>query len=220
MDEALFDPLAWTRSNALIGEASGRGAAYFLQRDDGTQWVLRHSRRGGMVAQLSDDTYLWLGAARCRVFREWHLLAGMRNKGLPVPVPVAARAIRSHLIYRGDLITQRVPQAWPLSDWLGEQALSSDTWRRIGAVLARFHHAGVYHHDLNARNILLGRDGAVTLIDFDKSRWRTPGRWCRRNVERLRRSLDKFAGKQPVFNFNEANWQSLRAGYASRPPVE
>lgn len=212
IDDALFDPAAWARNGALAGEAGGRGTAYFLQRDNGDQWVLRHSRRGGAAARLSNDRYVWLGLRRCRVIREWHLLAEMRSRELPVPAPVAARVIRSGPVYRGDLITGRVPAARPLSDRLARQALSDTVWEAIGAAVARLHRAGVDHHDLNARNILVGDDGAVTLIDFDKSRLRAPGRWCEQNTARLRRSLDKFAGQNPDLHFSEADWHAFQRG--------
>lgn len=213
--DALFEPEAWARGGALIGEASGRGAAYFLRASGGGEWVLRHSRRGGAAARVSDDHYLWQGIARCRVFREWHLLAALTELGLPVPAPVAARVIKRGLTYRGDLITVRVPQAQPLADCLSRHALGASCWQAIGTTLARFHRAGVYHHDLNARNILVGAGDSVTLIDFDKSKQRAPGRWREKNLARLRRSLDKIASQQRDFYFYDANWGALRGGYAS-----
>jgi len=213
VDDALFEPQAWRARGQLAGQASGRGTAYFLQAGEREQWVLRHSRRGGIVAHVSDDAYIWLGRSRCRVFREWRLLAALRQRGLPVPAPVAARVVRTGLIYRGDLITVCVPAARPLADWLAAQRLAAATWQAIGAIIARFHHAGVYHHDLNARNILLDAAGAITLIDFDKSRLRRPGRWCEHNVARLRRSLGKIAGRQHGLYFDDKDWAALRRGY-------
>lgn len=217
--DALFEPAAWARHGALTGQAPGRGTAHFVRSQNGAQWVLRHSRRGGAAANISDDAYLWLGLSRCRVFREWQLLAELRARGLPVPAPVAARIIRRGPIYRGDLITARVANARPLSDWLRLQALAPATWRAIGATVARFHRAGLCHHDLNARNILLDAEVGVTLIDFDKSRLRRPGRWRQRNIERLRRSLDKSSAGRPGPHFSGADWSALYGGYASGAPA-
>lgn len=212
VDEQLFDPRVWARSNQLIGTASGRGAAYFLRPKSGVQWVLRHSRRGGLIAHFNHDSYLWLGRARCRVFREWFLLANLHAQGLPVPAPVAARVLRRGLCYRSDLITQRVA-ARPLADWLAAQPLAPATWHAIGATICRFHHAGVDHHDLNARNILVSDAGAITLIDFDQGRVRRPDHWRGGNLMRLRRSLDKIAGRQSL-HFSEQDWAALQSGYA------
>src|SRR5699024_7910989 len=159
----LFEPQTWQAVGRLIGQASGRGAAWFLRPEQGGAWVLRHSRRGGLVARISDDRYLWLGAERCRVMQEFRLLTELRKRGLPVPAPVAARVSRHGCVYTGDLITVQVDNARPLADWLAEKALAAAVWRRIGTIIARFHHAGVYHHDLNARNILVDDNGNVTL---------------------------------------------------------
>lgn len=216
VDDALFQPQRWAVDDALAGQAGGRGTAHFLQASASEQWVLRHGMRGGAVARLSRDAYVWLGAARCRTFREWRLLHDLYRRGLPVPRPVAARAVRAGALYRCDLITVRVAAARPLAEHLREQALGEVSWRAIGATIARFHIAGVYHHDLNARNILLDEQGGVTLIDFDKSRLRTPGRWCARNLARLRRSLDKIHAAGPGLHYDAADWSVLQAGYASR----
>lgn len=215
VNDTCFEPEAWARDEALIGEAKGRGAAYFLRAPDDHEWVLRHSRRGGVAANVSDDHYLWQGIERCRVFREWRFLASLAEQGLPVPAPVAARVVKRGLTYRGDLITTRVSDARPLADWLSERALDATGWQAIGTTLARFHRAGVDHHDLNARNILIDPDERVTLIDFDKSEQRPVGRWREKNLTRLRRSLDKLAGEQLDFYFFEADWGALRGGYAS-----
>ena len=67
--------------------------------------MLRHYRRGGAVARLSGDAYLWTGAGRTRSFAEWRLLRQLRRWDLPVPRPIAARYVRQGLAYRADLIT-------------------------------------------------------------------------------------------------------------------
>ena len=85
----------------------GRGAAWFIDHGAG-QWVLRHYRRGGFVARLSQDRYLWTGEARVRAFAEYRLLADLAARGLPVPEPVAARYERRGPWYRCDLITRRI----------------------------------------------------------------------------------------------------------------
>lgn len=196
----------------VSGEASGRGLAYFLDTPEGG-WVLRHYRRGGLLRGLLGDHYAWLGAERSRPFREWRMLATLVELGLPVPAPVAARLVRDGIAYRADLITVRVPGAVTLAQTLAEAPQPVARWRSLGAVLARFHDAGVWHADLNAHNVLLDALGRFRLIDFDHSRVRHPGRWRERNLARLRRSLDKLAAERPTFHFVEADWSALRDGY-------
>ena len=56
---AWFDPSYWKERNELDGEAMGRGAVYFIRH--GAGMVLRHYRRGGLVARLSRDRFMWRG---------------------------------------------------------------------------------------------------------------------------------------------------------------
>jgi len=213
--EHCFDPEYWRARGALVAAPRGRGSAWFLATPVG-DLVLRHYRRGGAVAPvLSADRYLWMGEDRVRAFVEWRLMARLWALGLPVPQPIAARYSRRGLTYCCDLLMRRIPDARPLSAALAEGALPSVSWIAIGALVARFHTAGVDHADLNAHNILLGKDTAAYLIDFDRGRIRTDGRWKPRNLERLRRSLDKISRELPADRFSAAAWQSLLGGYTS-----
>jgi 3-deoxy-D-manno-octulosonic acid kinase len=136
---------------------------------------------------------------------------------LPVPKPVAARYGRSGPFYRCDLITQRIAGARPLSSVMSLGPLNEDTWREVGAAVARLHAAGADHADLNAHNILLGIDGAVSVVDFDRGMLRTPGEksgaWAARNLSRLHRSLVKVSRDLPPDRFPAAAWDRLLAGY-------
>lgn len=206
-EEALFDPEYWRRRGELQEVSGGRGSAWFIA--SGTrQWALRHFRRGGFIARLSRDCYVWTGESRVRAFAEWRLLKLLTARGLPVPKPIAARYHRSGLCYRCDLITQRIANAEPMSALLARAPLAEARWRAAGAAVAKLHAAGVDHADLNAHNILIDAKGAVTVIDFDRSRLRAvPGAWRRRNVQRLQRSLLKIGG------FSDDSWRWFMAGY-------
>lgn len=213
-DDALFEADAWRARRQILREAEGRGAAYFLSAAADAVWVLRHYRRGGVLAHFNDDRYAWTGASASRPARELRLLAALYNRGLPVPRPVAARAVRRRgLTYTADLITEAIPETCPLADHLAEQTLDGDGWHNLGAVIARMHQAGVWHADLNARNILVTPEHAFHLIDFDRARFRGDGAWRAANLKRFRRSLDKFAGRWATFHFTEADWQALLEGY-------
>jgi 3-deoxy-D-manno-octulosonic acid kinase len=212
-DDAFFEADHWRKEGALLSTAQGRGAACIFTYGGG-EYVLRHYRRGGLMARLSDDRYHWSGLEQTRPWREWFLLSEMYRQGLPVPRPVAARVVRCGLFYTADLVTQRLQQVMPLADMLMVRELSEQQWREIGITIKRFHQAGFYHADLNARNILMDEDGRVFVIDFDKGEKRAPEqRWQRENLERLQRSLLKFKKSQPQFWFDEQCWQWLLAGY-------
>jgi 3-deoxy-D-manno-octulosonic acid kinase len=214
--ESLFDPEFWRSRGELLAVTGGRGSAWFIA--SGTrQWVLRHFRRGGFIARLSQDRYVWTGEGGVRAFAEWRLLDALTERGLPVPQPVAARYQRTGWCYRCDLITQRIVNAEALSTALARAALPAPLWRAVGAALARLHRAGVDHADLNAHNILLDAAGVVRVIDFDRGRLRTRGTWAARNLQRLRRSLAKISRDLPSGRFSEETWDWLMAGYDAAP---
>jgi len=214
--ESIFDPKFWLERGGLAPVMGGRGAAWFLAAGP-RGWVLRRYRRGGFMARISRSGYWWAGEPRVRAFAEYRLLEILVRRGLPVPAPIAARYRRRGFTYRCDIIVERIAGAQPLSSMLAQAALGDESWRTIGAVLARFHAAGVDHADLNAHNILIGADGAVSVIDFDRGRLRGPGGWRLRNLRRLRRSLGKISRALPPDRFPETAWKCLLAGYESKP---
>lgn len=206
---ALFEPEYWRGRGRLEPADRGRGSAWFVG-DEARDWVLRHGRRGGLVARFARDRYLWTGERRVRTFAEWRLLAELSARGLPVPVPIAARYLRRGLVYRCDLITRRISGARPLSAWSPSEP--PPPWSAVGAAVANLHRAGVDHADLNAHNILLDGCGGVSFIDFDRSRIRADGAWKMGNLRRLRRSLEKIAAAGGGGAL-EAAWDAFLAGY-------
>jgi 3-deoxy-D-manno-octulosonic acid kinase len=212
--ESLFDPEYWRSRAELIPADRGRGAAWFVG-PPAQRWVLRHYRRGGAAARVSRDRYAWAGEERVRSFAEYRLTALLHRRGLPVPAPVGARYRRSGLTYRCDLITQRIEAARPMSALLLAGPLSETTWRAIGTAVAALHRAGADHADLNAHNVLVGPQGAIRVIDFDRGRLRKPGAWAGRNLERLRRSLAKITAGSAPGRVSPEQWEMLLAGYES-----
>ena len=208
---ALLDPAAHGAPRGESGRG-GRGAVWYVQGPFG-EAVLRHYRRGGAVARVNRDRYLFRGEGRTRPFREFQLLQRLRSQGLPAPRPLAAGYRRDGIFYRADILTQRIAGAQSLAERLHREAMDEGAWRRVGQTLARFHDAGAFHADLNAHNLLFDRDAAVWLIDFDRGELRRPGRWRAANLERLQRSLRKLsaAGGRA---FDQQGWNALRAAYA------
>jgi 3-deoxy-D-manno-octulosonic acid kinase len=217
--ESLFDPNYWSARGELESVSGGRGSAWFIGPAP-QPWVLRHYRRGGFIARVSVDRYWWMGEDRVRAFAEWRLLDHLVGKGLRVPKPAAAGYRREGATYRCDLITERITGAQTLSAALASGPIEERTWRAIGAAVARLHGQGVDlngqgvdHADLNAHNILLDGDAAVSVIDFDRARLRFPGAWTAGNLQRLRRSLLKISAALPPGRFTDAAWAQILAGY-------
>ncbi len=216
-DRAWFEPEHWQAQGRMVRAAGGRGGVAFVETPVGT-CALRHYRRGGMMARLSADRYLWLGAARTRAFREFRLLAEAAGAGLPVAPPVAARYRRRGLLYRADLLTRRIESSRTLAEALRDDRTAHTLLAgTVGAVLARFFAAGFWHADLNASNILVDGSEGVWLIDFDRGRRRLPHRgWHRANLMRLRRSLEKLGFFAAVEGFDETFWKPLVAAAGCR----
>ncbi len=216
-DAGVFDPAHWQAQGALEAARAGRGTVAFVRTPRGQAWVLRHYRRGGLVANVLGDTYLWTGAARTRSFREWRLLRRLRSWGLPVPQPVAASYRRYGPVYRADLLTVELPSRRTLAAALAEAPLPPAAWTAVGRCIARLHAHRVQHADLNAHNLVLGSGivEPVYVLDFDRGRIRAEGgAWERAVLERLRRSLRKVTGPLPPDRFDEAAWRALLAGVA------
>ncbi|HJR13870.1 MAG TPA: 3-deoxy-D-manno-octulosonic acid kinase [Rhodanobacteraceae bacterium] len=211
--QAWFDAVWWQAQGRIQNVGGGRGGVAFLDTPAGA-CVLRHYHRGGWMAPLMGDRYLWNGRARSRGFAEFSLLAELGLQGLPVPAPVAARYRRRGPYYTADLITRAIVDASTLAQAVRDKQLDSALARRIGELVARFHAVGVDHADLNAHNILIC-DDQLWLIDFDRGEIRATGTaWKLANLARLKRSLLKVG----ACNHDEAAldrevWVPLMRGY-------
>jgi 3-deoxy-D-manno-octulosonic acid kinase len=205
----------WQSEGARRHSITGRAGVLMLERGDET-WVYRHYHRGGLVARLVYDQYLWSGVESSRPVREWRLLATLSAAKLPSPKPVAARAVRSGAIYRADILTVLLPDTVPLSSLLGSVWGDLGLWAEIGAMLAKFHAAGCDHPDLTAHNILVDSVRQPFLVDFDNARLKPPGAWRARGVERFKRSLHKVSLETGT-RFDEAAWRTLTRAYAAHP---
>src|SRR5690606_32966692 len=71
----LFDP-ANPVLHAQAVQQGGRQSAWFVQGPFGDA-VLRHYRRGGLAAKISEDRYLWQGAEATRSMAEFVMLSKM-----------------------------------------------------------------------------------------------------------------------------------------------
>lgn len=216
ISNAWFDPAHWG-ARAQPVSAGGRGSAWFVDTDQGDM-VLRHYRRGGMVARVSERSYVFTGWRNTRSYREFQLLKELYGRGLPVPEPVAACAKRYGVWYQAAILIRRIPGAvpFPEAENLNDEAL----WAEVGRMIRRFHDAGLDHVDLNCDNILVAGD-SLSLIDLDRCRLRTAGsggRWQQDNLQRLWRSVVKRMSE--VTELQRASlWKSLVAGYHKHPPA-
>tara|TARA_B100000809_G_scaffold28636_1_gene24874 strand:+ start:141 stop:929 length:789 start_codon:yes stop_codon:yes gene_type:complete len=218
----MLSPTYWQQKDAVTGSAQGRGTTWFVAYSDNNSiqhdWVLRHYYRGGFMGKINKDSYWFTGLESTRAACEFALLRHIQTLQLPAPEPLAYRVIQQGLYYKADLLSSRIKHAQDLVATLSENPLADNIWRRIGATIKRFHHHGIYHHDLNSHNILLDEKDQVFLIDFDRGELRTNpvnNRWKQENMARLQRSFLKEFNKLEQFYFTDKNWQALITGYQS-----
>lgn len=209
---ATFDIDKLTQAGAVTSAAPGRASAWFIRLEQDNA-VLRHYYRGGQVARISADQFVWTGIKKSRAMAEFHLLEWMYEQSLPVPEPLGARVVKRGLFYTCDLLTREIPDTQTLSKKLSSAALGEQQWRDVGVAIKRMHKLSVCHADLNANNILINSNGVVSLIDFDRCKVKRGNLWKNNNLQRLKRSLDKLTLLKKISHFNSANWQSLIDGY-------
>jgi tRNA A-37 threonylcarbamoyl transferase component Bud32 len=104
--------------------------------------------------------------------QEWVVAHRALNKGIPTPLPLAvAERRRAMILHDAFFITQAISPSKPLIELIpkGKQkTLLSRTARLIREV----HEAGLFHQDLHAGNILVGRaKKQLYVIDLHRSRF-------------------------------------------------
>ncbi|KII81201.1 3-deoxy-D-manno-octulosonic acid kinase [Vibrio renipiscarius] len=199
-----FDASYWQDQDKVVGSATGRGTTWFIQLDS-MQGALRHYRRGGLFGKLVKDHYWFSGWDKTRSAAEFSLLFSLREAGVNVPKPIAARAVKSGLTYQADLLSERIPEARDLVSILQEKPLPAEIYQRIGLEIRKMHDAGVNHTDLNIHNILLDQQDNVWVIDFDKCHQQEGDTWKQANWDRLKRSFEKEL-KTKEIHWKQSDW--------------
>lgn len=193
---------------------SGRGRLRAISLSEGDSALIRAYRHGGFFRAVTGP---WFSSWPPRPFRELVVTEELRRRGLRTVEVYAACVSRTvGPFYRGWLITGELRGAEDF--W---SALQHGTVERIGTAALRamaqsiraMHRQGVYHADLNLKNILLRvEDGrpASYIIDYDKARLflgTLPEALARRNLARLRRSARKL---DPTGRYlSEGAWREL-----------
>ncbi len=211
----IFSPDYLKKHNLVTGTAAGRGTTWFFKHN-GQEYVLRSYLRGGLVGKFLTNQFFHGSHLNSRSWQEFELLLKLQEWMLPAPRPVAAKVQRSGVIYRSYLISERISQAKDLHQILCEGPISASIWFNIGCVIAKFHAHGVYHHDLNIRNIMLDNQDHPWLIDFDKCEIRVDGKWKEDNLNRLKRSINKELSIERSLSLKSSDFDSLLEGYHSK----
>jgi len=208
----------------------GRRPVFTMQPGStGAEWVVKRYARGGLVASHLGDRFFRVFA--WRPFLEAAVSEQLRVAGILTPRVLVAAVYPSGLIYRGDLITERVPASRDMASILfgadgkppepGPGSRRIDVLRGAGRLVRVLAEHGVRHPDLNARNLLFqeqGRDG-VHLLDLDRCRVdsRDPDSLRERLSRRLRRSLVSWERRSGL-QLDGEEWAALQTGLTHGDP--
>ncbi|RUO64871.1 3-deoxy-D-manno-octulosonic acid kinase [Idiomarina ramblicola] len=214
IEDKHFTTQYWQQQKAIAGNSTGRATVWFIQQGD-LGLLLRHYYRGGLVGKINKDRFLREPAQRSRAIHEFDLLSKLRELGLPVPRPVAARMEKTAVFsYKADILVEVIPGAIDVYRLLREKQLSAELWQKLGGVIKQLHDTGVYHSDLNCHNLMLDDNDKAWIVDFDKCDFRESGDWKEANIQRLLRSLRKEKEKNATFYWKESrDWPELLTGY-------
>lgn len=181
---------------------SGRGKVQRFRFEEG-YGVVRHYRRGGAARLLAEDAYLFHN----RAVLELRVLAHLVQSGFPAPEPLGVAWEQQGPLWRGDIATRFVNAEELHYRVESESAENDDLLRRTGGLIRRMHDLGVFHADLQVRNILV-HDECIYIIDFDNASMTSSLSALQRarNLLRLRRSMTKC-------NLPESRWRHLMEGY-------
>jgi 3-deoxy-D-manno-octulosonic acid kinase len=202
-------------NHAQLSGYEGRAPIRARTLPDGETALIRSYRHGGLLRALTGE---WFFTWPPRPFRELAITEELRRRNVrTVEVLAACVSHGAGPFYRGWLVTRQLAGAEDL--W---SALQSGFVSRVGLEVAMravaesvraIHREGIYHDDLNLKNILLRLEngGVVSyIIDFDKAKLylgRLPAEIGWRNLKRLRRSALKLDPEQKYLP--SAAWRQL-----------
>ncbi len=198
-----------TDSDGTTG-LQGRGKLRNVRLRNGDMVLLRRYRHGGAFRRLTGSVFFTWPP---RPFRELIITEELRRRGIPT-VEVCGACVEPVWgpFYRGWLATRAIPGAQDL--WAALQsgfvrdAGEERCLRAVARSVRALHREGVYHADLNLKNILVRlENGGVTgyIIDFDKAKLfpgNLPRRLAKRNLDRLLRSVCKLDPERRYFPLN------------------
>ncbi|MBI4712734.1 MAG: hypothetical protein HY762_05470 [Planctomycetes bacterium] len=178
----------------------GRAEHPVIRLDTDTFVIIRRYKRGGLAGLVLPDIFLGSG----RAGQELVVTEKARAAGAPVPeaLGIVIKPVFGYLC-RIYIITRQITGATTLYETLlslknitDSALLLSQKTKLIKAVsqaVFKLHNAGVWHADLQLRNILINGNTAY-LIDFDKAKYYKQLSLAQKvgNLIRINRSLLKL----------------------------
>lgn len=198
---------------------TGRGTVYAITVQEDQRWVVRHYLRGGTVASWLHDRYLRWGIPRPA--RELMASETVRSMGILTPRVAGLAIYRSGPFYRADIATEEIVGGQDLATVLyedrpleGEKRLRA--WHAAGRLMGALLEHGVWHPDLNLKNVLLRwTDGSMEayLLDLDRCSFAADVRTTNGMLRRFERSVRKWEAATGRSRTPEEK-RALESGYS------
>ncbi len=166
---------------------------------NGKRVVFRSYSHGGLFRVLTRNLYFW----GSRSFDELTLTENIRLRGVPTIQPIGAiHQFVFWRFYKAYFLSLEIPDAPDLIRFFQELGphpspenlmLKRKMIRAAGLLIRQFHQSGIFHGDLQLKNILIAGNRPL-LIDFDRS-YRRPSLSAEeraKNLFRLLRSAKKW----------------------------
>ena len=203
----------------ILSRFQGRQRLRAVRLRNGENALIRTYHHGGLFQGVTGRTFFsWPP----RPFRELAVTEELRRRGVPT-IEVYGACVEGVFgpFYRGWLITRELQGSYDLwtalqngfvREWTVEKVL-----RPVATSLCFLHRQGVYHSDLNLKNILVRAEpGGVKgyIIDFDKARLflgNLPKPFAEKNLRRLLRSVWKLDPRREYLT--TADWDRFVAWY-------
>lgn len=209
----------WERRGLALGEESpfhGRQRLRSIHLSNDETVLVRSYHHGGIFRHLTGEFFFTWPP---RPFVELALTEEARRRGIPTLEVLGAWIERiAGPVYRGWLMSRELTGARDLWAVLqGGPCEGEALFRAVAQSVRRMHRRGIYHADLNLKNILIRQEGEKIvsyLIDLDKARLfagEVPRRKAQRNLRRLLRSACKLDPDRRFFS-NE-RWELLVRSY-------
>jgi len=219
--EGVLSASSWDYSTDSDGptEFQGRAKLRTVRLRNGDTVLLRQYRHGGAFRHLTGGMFFTWPP---RPFRELIITEELRRRGIPT-VEVYGACVEPVCgpFYRGWLATRAIPGAQDLWAALQSGFVRDAGEERCLLAVARsvrdLHRQGVYHADLNLKNILLcldNRNVTAHIIDFDKAKLvlgGLPPRLAKNNLDRLLRSARKLDPERRCLSL--ARWDDFLKFY-------
>jgi tRNA A-37 threonylcarbamoyl transferase component Bud32 len=186
----------------------GRAKLGVLKLRNGDTVLIRPYRHGGLFRHLLRGIFFTWAP---RPFRELAITEEVCRRGIPT-VEVYAACVRRIWgpFYRGWLVTRQLKggrDLWTaMRDDFVRKAGAKKVFDAVTSSLRVLHREGIYHRDLNLKNILVRceSDGVKGyIIDFDRTSLfleEVPPTIVQRNLDRLLRSANKLDPRREYFS--------------------